>query len=397
MSGPLQGVRVIETATMLAAPMCGMMLADFGPDVIKVELPGSGDQMRTWGHRKNGIPRYWKVLGRNKRSISLDLRKPKGRALFLRLIETADVYIENFKPGTPARWGIGAETLRETNPKLIVARVTGYGQTGPNSHRAGFGTLAEAMSGFAYINGWPGKPPTLPPFGLADAIAGITTAFGVVAALQHRNRTSEGQDIDVALYEPILTVMGSILIDFQQAGVIQERNGNTTPFTAPRNAYPTRDGQWIAVSCSTQATTVRFLTAIGRPELIEDPLFLTNQLRVANAEALDKHIIDWTSAHDYADAMKVFEAHGVTAGPIYNAPGILADEHVRARGSIVTVWDPDLGDVVMQAPTPQMSRTPGEIMFPARTLPGADNDDIFKGFLGLSDAELASLSKEGVI
>jgi crotonobetainyl-CoA:carnitine CoA-transferase CaiB-like acyl-CoA transferase len=397
MSGPLHGIRVIETATMLAAPLCGMMLADFGAEVIKVELPGTGDQMRTWGYQKDGVPLYWKVLGRNKRSVTLDLRKPKGRALFLRLIETADVYVENFKPGTPARWGIDADVLREVNPKLIAVRVSGFGQTGPKATRAGFGTLAEAMSGFAYINGWAGKPPTLPPFGLADAIAGITAAFGVVAALQHRNRTAEGQDIDVALYEPILTVMGSILVDYQQAGVIQERNGNTTPFAAPRNAYPTRDGQWIAVSCSTQATTMRILGAIERPELIEDPRFSTNQARVEHAEALDQHIIDWTSAHDYADAMRVFEAQGVTAGPIYNAAGILADEHVLARGSVVTISDPDLGELVMQAPTPRMTRTPGEIAFAGRTIPGADNDHIFKGFLGLSDADLASLSEEAVI
>lgn len=397
MSGPLSGVRVIETATMLAAPLCGMMLADFGAEVIKVELPGAGDQMRTWGYRKAGIPLYWKVIGRNKQSITLDLRKPKGRDLFLRLIATADVYVENFRPGTPAKWNIDAQTLRGIKPDLVAVRVSGFGQTGPKAKRAGFGTLAEAMSGFAYINGWADKPPTLPPFGLADAIAGITAAYGVAAALHHRDETGEGQDIDVALYEPLMTVLGSLIIDYEQAGVTQERNGNTTPFSAPRNAYPTRDGKWIAVSCSTQSTTERILHAIGKPELIEDERFRTNQLRVENAVALDEHIIAWTKARDYADAIAVFDQHEVTAGPIYTAADILADEHVRARGSVVPVQDAELGEVWMQAPTPVMSRTPGSIAFAGRSKPGADNAAIYKDILGLSDAELASLVKEAVI
>lgn len=395
--GALAGIRVIETATMLAAPLCGMLLADHGADVIKVELPDGGDAMRHWGYQKEGVPLFWKMLSRNKRSITLDLRKPRGCELFLELVATADVLVENFRPGTLDRWGLAEETLLTARADLIITRISGFGQTGPRSSQPGFGTLAEAMSGFAAMNGWPDGPPTLPPFGMADSIAGITAAFGVLAALLHRNRSGQGQEVDVSLYEPILTMLGSFLIDYQQLGVVPERMGNTLPFTAPRNAYPTRDGRWIAVSCSTQRTAQRLLEAIGRPELIDDERFNDNRRRVENAAALDACIIPWTSARDYDEIMALFEGAGVTAGPVYGPSEILSDEHVLARGSVVTMHDDDLGELVMQAPVPRLTRTPGAIAFAGRGTPGHDNAAIYRETLGLDAAEIAALASEGVI
>ncbi len=395
--GALEGLRVIEAATMLAAPMCGMMLADHGADVIKIELPTHGDHARAFGHQKAGIPLFWKILARNKRSITLDLRTPRGRELLLRLIATADVFIENFRPGTLDKWDLSAETLRAAKRDLIIMRMSGFGQTGPLSSRAGFGTLAEAMSGFAYINGWPDRPPTLPSFGLADAIAGMAAAYGVLAALRHRDRTGEGQDVDIALYEPILTVLGSIIIDYDQLGIVQERNGNLIPFAAPRNAYEARDGRWIAISCSTQSTAVRLLDAIGKPELLNDGRFSDNQARVANAGALDEHIAAWAKARSYEEAIAILDDYGVTAGPIYNAADLYKDEHIRTRRSIVPVQDDDLGEIWMQAPIPRLTKTPGVVAFAGRTAAGHDNAAVFGELLGLTDAELEEFAKDGVV
>ena len=393
----LDGIRVIESATMVAAPVAGMMLADHGADVIKVELPEAGDSLRNWGYRKNGVPLYWKVVARNKRSITLDLRKPAGKELFLKLIATADVYLENFRPGTLDKWGLSAEVLREAKPDLVIARVSGYGHTGPYSRRPGFGTLAEAMSGFAYTNGWPDRPPTLPSFSLADASAGFATAYGILAALRHRDRTGEGQDVDVALYEPLMTLLGSPITDYDQNGYVQERNGNAIPFVAPRNAYQTSDSRWVALSCSTQATARRLFEAIGMPALLEDPRFATNQDRIKNVAALDEMIAAWFAARSYDDAMKALETHGVTAGPIYSSAELFNDPHVRERGSIVQIHDEDLGDVWMQAPVPRLTGTPGRIDFGGKREAGQDNAEVYAEFPELSESALAELRSQGVI
>lgn len=381
---------------MLAAPICGMMLGDHGADVIKVELPPHGDHARNFGHQKSGVPLFWKILARNKRLITLDLRTSRGREMLLGLLATADVFIENFRPGTLDKWDLSAETLRAAKPDLIIMRMSGFGQTGPLASRPGFGTLAEAMSGFAYTNGWADRPPTLPSFGLADAVAGMSAAYGVLAALRHRDRTGEGQDVDVALYEGILTTLGSIVIDYDQLGIIQERSGNTIPFASPRNAYETQDRRWIAISCSTQATAVRLFAAIGKPELVNDRRFADNQARVANAALLDESIAAWMRARSYEDAMTILGSHGVTAGPIYNAADLYADEHIRARQSIIAVKDEDLGEVWMQAPIPRLTKTPGEVAFAGRTTAGYDNAAVFAELLGLSEAEIAALAQDGV-
>ncbi|GAC1534420.1 MAG: CoA transferase [Candidatus Velthaea sp.] len=388
---------MLETATMLAAPFCGMLLADHGADVIKIELPDGGDAMRNYGYQKNGIPLFWKMLARNKQSVTLDLRVPRGVEIFLKLLATADVLIENFRPGTLDKWGLTRAMLLEAKPDLIVARISGFGQTGPRSAEPGFGTLAEAMSGFAAMNGWAEGPPTLPPFGMADSIAGMAAAFGVSAAVLHRNRTGEGQEIDIALYEPLLTLLGSHLVDYQQLGVTPARMGNTLPFAAPRNVYPTRDERWIAVSCSTQRTTERLLNAIGLGDLLADERFTDNRRRVENAEALDERITAWMRERDYVDIFALLNGVGVTAGPVYSPADILEDAHVRARGSVVTVQDDRLGEMVMQAPIPRMTGTPGAIAFTGRSTPGEDNRAVFGSILGLNEAELATLAGEHVI
>ncbi len=393
----LHGLRVIESATMLAAPFTGMLLGDHGADVIKIELPGEGDGLRHWGNFKDGVPLFWKVIGRNKRSVTLDLRKPRGRDLFLRLIATADVYIENFRPGTLDRWHIGIDVLRSVKPDLIVLHMSGYGQTGPDAPKPGFGTLAEAMSGFAYVNGWPDSPPTLPPFGLADSIAGIAGAFGILAALRRRDATGLGSEVDLALYEPLLSVMGSTIIDVDQLGFIQERNGNTTPFTAPRNAYRTRDDRWIAMSSSNQASAARLFAAIGKPELLDDERFKSNAGRVKHAVELDDHVAAWVLERTYDEAMAVFAQCAVTAGPIYSSADVFADAHVRARGSIVQVEDEELGPVWMQAPFPRIPEAPGSIRTTGRKVPGQDNASVLVDELGLSEDELASLREEGIV
>lgn len=369
----LEGVRVIEAASLLAAPLMGTLLADHGADVIKVEAPEGGDQMRNWGYQKQGLGLFWKMIARNKRLVTLDLRTPAGRDGLLALVRDADVLIENFRPGTLARWGLDDKTLRAAKPDLIIARVTGFGQTGPSSPKPGFGTLAESMAGFASINGWPDKPPSLAPFGLADAISGITGAFGVLAALRYRDLTGEGQDVDLALYEGLMTVLGSIIVDYDQSGIIPGRTGNCVPFSAPRGVYQASDGRWFALAASSQATTERTFKAIGRPEYVDDPRFQTNQLRVANSRLLDAAIGEWARHRTLEEILAIFDELSVPAIAVQDAAAVANDPHIRARGSVVEVEDPDFGTMLMQAPIPRLTRSPGQIRFTGRGI-GHDNE-----------------------
>jgi crotonobetainyl-CoA:carnitine CoA-transferase CaiB-like acyl-CoA transferase len=393
---PLTGLRVVEIATLLAAPMAGMLLGDYGAEVIKVEMPGQGDGMRRWGYEKDGVPLMWKMLARNKKLVTLDLHKARGKELFLALIAKADVLIESFRPGTMDRWGLTADVLRKVRPDLIVLRVSGFGQTGPKSGQAGFGTLAEAMAGFAYINGWPDKPPALPPFGLADAVAGLAGAFGILAAINHRRNTGQGQDVDIALYEPILTVLGSLLIDYDQLGIIQERSGNRTPFAAPRNAYATADGKWFVLSASSQSTAQRLFEAMDQPKLISDDRFSDNRRRVENIDELDRLISAWAGTLDLPAVLNILEKAGVPAGAINSAGNVIEDPHVIERGSVICVEDEQLGRVRVQAPIPRMTATPGQVQFLGGTL-GQHNSLVYRGLLGLSEADLAELIRERVI
>jgi crotonobetainyl-CoA:carnitine CoA-transferase CaiB-like acyl-CoA transferase len=358
---------------MLAAPLAGMLLADHGADVVKVEMPDVGDAMRGWGHSKDGQGLYWKVIGRNKHTVALDLHQEADRDHLRRLLRDADVLIENFRPGTLENWGLAPdELLASVNPRLLILRVSGWGQDGPYRQRPGFGTLVEAFSGFAHINGWPDRPPALPPFGLADAIAGFAGAFGVLAAVQARSTTGRGQVIDLALYEPMLTALGSLVIDYDQLRIVQERTGNNTPFTAPRNAYRTSDGNWFAISGSNQSTAARLMRAVGHAHLIDDDRFASNAARVRNAPELDDLISQWAETRTLAEVLEQLERADVPVAPINTAADLVADQHVRARGSIVVVDDPDLGDVRVQAPVPVLSETPATLRFLGRAL-GVDN------------------------
>lgn len=395
--GALSGVRVIEVASMMAGPMAGLMLADHGAEVIKIELPRVGDGARQWGFAKDGHSLMWKFLSRNKTLVTLDLRTPRGGEIFLKLLQDADVLIESFRPGTMERWGLGHDRLQAANERLIVLRVTGFGQTGPSAEKPGFGTLAEAIGGFADINGWPDKPPALPPFGLADALSGITGAFGVAIALRHRELTGRGQEVDLALYEPMLTVLGSMLLDYDQLGILPERVGNVARFSAPRNAFLSQDSRWFVISASNQSTAESLFKLIGHPELSDDPRYATNRARLAHVGDLNELVSAWAASMPADEALRSLEAAGVPAAPIYNAADILSDEHMKARGSVVSVSDPDLGSARVQAPIPRLSHTPGSVRHLGSSQLGLDTEEVLRQLAGVSDAELQQLRRDCVI
>ncbi len=393
--GALAGIRVLDLGNFMAGPMAATWLGDFGAEVIKVEHP-RGDGVRHWGQTKNGDPLYWKMLSRNKRCITLNLGKPEGQKLLRDLAAKSDVLIENFTPGTMSRWNVGYEQLSKVNPRLVMLSISAYGQSGPYSLRPGFGTLAEAMSGFAYINGQADGPPTLPSFGLADGIAGLNGAFGVLVALRHRDAHGVGQHIDTALYEPLLTVLGPQVIEYDQLGIVQERLGSRLPFSAPRNVYKTKDGKWLSMSSSAQSVFERTMHAIGKPHLIRDERFLDNRKRGANVEALDNEIAAWCSQHTMDEAMEILVKHEAAAAPVYSVADVVSDTHFTMRGSVVAVDDANLGPVKMQAPFPRLSKSPGKIRSTGPKL-GEHNREVYGTLLELGDAELKRLAGQGII
>lgn len=392
----LDGVRVLDVATLFAGPLAATILGDFGADVIKIEHP-RGDAVRDHGYTKGGVPLWWKMLGRNKRTITLNLSTERGQELFLRLTATADVLIENFRPGTLERWNLGPERLHETNPGLVIARVTGFGQFGPYARRPGFGTLAEAMSGFAEITGEPDGPPTLPPFGLADGIAALATANGILTALYHRDvHGGTGQVLDLAIVEPILTILGPQPTVYDQLGVVQRRTGNRSVNNAPRNTYQTRDGRWVAVSTSATSVAERVMRLVGHPEVIEEPWFRTGSGRAEHADLLDRLVGGWIAQRDLEEVLRSFENALAAIAPTYDISQIFEDPQYRALGSIVSVPDPELGEVRMQNVMYRLSTTPGEIRWAGRPL-GADNEAVYVGELGLASDDLDELVRQGVI
>lgn len=394
-TGPLGDVRVLDIASFMAAPMAAMWLADFGADVVKIEHP-KGDMMRTWGSAKEGVPLFWKVVGRNKRSVTLDLHLARGQELLKALVPKVDVVIENFRPGTLARWGLDYPRLQELNPRLVMLSISAFGQTGPYSSRAGFGTLAEAMSGYAYITGQPDGPPTLPGFGLADSVTGLCGAYAVLVALHERERSGLGQWIDLAIYEPMLTMLGHLFIEYDQLGVIAQRLGSRLPFASPRNAFQTQDGSWVAMSCSAQSVFERACRAIGRPELIEDPRFRDNAARTLHSQAIDDEFGVWIRTRPIEEVLAVLNRAGAAVAPIYDVRDVFADPHVMARGNLPQVADPELGAVRMQNVVPRLSRTPGAIDHAGPRL-GQHTDEVLRYWLSLSDSEIDSLRAEGVV
>ena len=397
MTGPLEGVRVLDVSTIIAGPLASQILGDFGADVIKIEHPSVGDGLRSHGYAKDGIPLWWKMMARNKRTVGLYLGDPEGASIFLDLAATADVVIENFRPGRLEGWGLGYETLREANPGLILARITGFGQIGPYRDRPGFGTLAEAMSGFAEITGQPDGPPTLPPFGLADSIAAMAAVSAVTMALFHREvGNGRGQVIDLDILAPLVAALGPQPTWFDQLGFIQRRIGNGSVNNAPRNTYLTRDQRWVAVSTSATSVAERVLTLVGHPEVIDEPWFRTGRGRAEHAAELDDHVGEWILARDRDEVIAAFTEADAAVAPVYDVSELMADIHVRETDMITEVADEDLGRIKMQNVLFGMSETPGSIRWTGRRL-GADTDAVLGGELGISNERLAALRDRGVV
>ncbi|MEU2557969.1 CoA transferase [Streptomyces longispororuber] len=392
---PLEGLRVLDLATLFAGPLAATLLGDFGADVVKVEHPRRPDPSRGHGPAKDGVGLWWKLLGRNKRTMTLDLSTPGGRTTLLRLAADADVIVENFRPGTLEKWDLGWDELSAANPRLVLARVTGFGQFGPYARRPGFGTLAEAMSGFAAVTGEPGGPPTLPPFGLADSIAGLTTAYAVLTALAARDRTGRGQVVDMAIIEPILTVLGPQPLWYDQVGHVQPRTGNRSTNNAPRNTYRTADGRWVAVSTSAQSVAERVMRLVGRPELTAEPWFATGGGRAAHADVLDEAVGAWIGRRTRAEVVEAFEKAEAAVAPVQDVVDVMADPQYRALDTITTVPDPELGPLRMQNVLFRLSETPGAIRWAGRPH-GADTDEILTG-IGLTDAEIDALRTAGAV
>ena len=392
---PLDGIRVVEAATLFAAPFAGMLLGDFGADVVKIEHPRRPDPARGHGPSKDGEGLWFKSLARNKRLVTLDLSKPEGADIFLRLVERTDVVLENFRPGTLERWGLGWGELSAVNPRLVLARVTGFGQTGPYAHRPGFGTIAEAMSGFAALNGEADGPPLLPPLALADGVAALATAFAILAALRAREQTGHGQVVDTSLVEPLLTLLGPQLAAYDLLGVLEPRTGNRSTHNAPRNAYRTADGSWVAVSASATSVAARVLRLVGRPDLVDQPWFESGSGRASQVDVIDGAVAAWIGARDRDDVLAAFEAAEAAIAPIYDARDILADPQLAAIGALASVDDDELGAIRMPNVVSRLSDTPGEIRHAGRHH-GADTEEVL-GELGIGPDELSRLRSEGVV
>jgi crotonobetainyl-CoA:carnitine CoA-transferase CaiB-like acyl-CoA transferase len=384
---PLRGIRVIDAATLAAGPMVATTLGEFGADVIKVEQPGAGDPLRTWGHQKDGVGLFWKSMSRNKRCVTLDLRRADGRELFHRLLAVSDVLVVNNRPSALERWGLDYESVHQAHPRLVMLHVSGYGGGGPASDRPGF----------AHVTGQAEGPPTLPPFFLADGVAAQSATFAVVMALYHRDLYGGGgQLIDVNLVEPLARLIETSTLAYSHLGVVQNRVGNRLDASAPRNAYRTADGGWVAVSSASLNIVVRLYRAVGRPDLAEDPDYVDPIRRQAHGDEIDEVVACWIRERTLDEVMDVFERAEVAAAPVYDAAQLLGDEHLRARGTFVEMDDPDLGTMTVQAPVARLSETPGGIDHLGRAL-GADNDAVYRDLLGLGTERLDALRAAGTI
>ena len=394
MSDALAGLKVLDVSTLFAGPLAATMLGDFGADVVKIEHP-RGDPVRSHGASKDGVGLWGKVVGRNKRGITLYLGSPEGQDVFRRLVADADVVIENFRPGTLERWGLGYPELAKDNPGLVLTRVTGFGQIGPYAGRPGFGTLAEAMSGFAAITGEPDGPPTLPPFGLADGIAALAAAFATMTALRARETTGRGQVVDLAIIEPILTLLGPQPTVWDALGQVQERTGNRSANNAPRNTYLTKDGRWVAVSTSAQSIAERVMRLVGRPELTEEPWFASGGERAKHADVLDQAVASWVAQHDRDEVLRAFEEAQAAVAPIYDVRDVVADPQFQALGSLVRVPDPELGSVLMQNVIFRLSETPGRISSAGPAL-GQHTEEVLAE-VGIDADRVAELRRLGAV
>jgi formyl-CoA transferase len=392
--GPLSGVRVLDLSRLVCGNMLTLQLADFGAEVVKVEAPGRGDTLRDW--RENGISVHWKVYGRNKKSITLDLKSPEAPGIILDLAAKFDVLVESFRFGYLERLGVGPDRLLEANPNLVIVRISGFGQTGPYATRPGFGTLVEAMSGFAARNGFADREPVLPPLALADMIAGLYGAMATVIAVRNVEQNGgRGQVVDLSLLEAVFSVLGPEAAIHQLTGKIRKRVGSASEGSSPRNVYATNDGGWVAISASTQAMAERLLKAIGRGEMLEDPRFRTNAERVRHRELVDEAVGGWIRRRSLAEAISFFEKAGVTAAPVYDIAQFRDDPHVQDRGILLDLPDDEMGRVPMHAVVPRLDGTPGVIRTPAPEI-GQHNDEIYAG-IGYSADRLRALHDSGII
>lgn len=394
---PLQGVRVIDAGNMVAAPFATALLADFGADVIKIEHPKHGDGQRKLEPIKDGIPLWWKAVARNKRCVTLDLSKPEGAEVFKDLTRSAEVVAENYRPGTLERWGLGYEALKETNPGIILLRISGFGQTGPYRDRPGFGRTAEAMSGLTNLIGEPDGPPMSPGYPLGDLIAGLFGAFAVMIALYHRDlRGGEGQVIDLALNEAVFRLLDFDAIQYDQLQRVHHRTGNRVSYVAPSSMFKTRDGKYITLAASTQSIWLRLCQAMGWEELAADPKFIDNPARVAHSEEINGLVARWIAARSRQEIEEIFNRYEVAYSPVYDIEDIFNDLQYRAREAMVRVPDAELGEAVVQNVVPKFSRTPGSVDHLGPRL-GEHNEEIYGGELGYSKEKLSRLREAGVI
>ena len=395
--GPLAGLRVIEMGTLIAGPFCGQILGDFGAEVIKIEDPKGGDPMRQWGRSlPKGLSPWWPVIGRNKKSVGLDLRTADGQAIARRLIGGADVLVENFRPGAMEKWGLSYESLAAENPGLIMARVSGFGQTGPYAQRAGYGLIGEAMGGLRYVTGEPDRPPARAGISIGDSLAAMHAAMGVLMALHARERTGRGQMIDAALYESVLAVMENLVTEYDLTGYVRERSGSILPGIAPSNAYPCAGDELILIGGNGDTVFARLCEAMGRPELSRDPKFLDHAARGTHQAELDAIIAQWTGGQRLADLLALLQTHGVPASRIYRAPDMLEDPQFRAREDIVELPHPMFGKLKMQNAFPKLSETPGRVRWPGPML-GEHTEAVLRDLAGCSEDRLAELRAKGVI
>lgn len=394
---PLSNLKVLELGQLIAGPYCGQVLADFGAEVIKVEPPGKGDAMRQWGEADaNGEPLWWNVIARNKKSLTLDLRQPRGQELLRELAAQADILIENFRPGTMERWGLGYDVLSRDNPGLIMVRVTGFGQDGPYASRAGFASVCEAMGGLRYISGYPDRPPVRVGISLGDTLAGVHGAMGALVALQHRERTGQGQVVDSAIFESVLAMMESLVPDYARTGKVRERSGSFLKGIAPSNAYPARDGRDVIIGANQDTVFQRLCRVMGQPKLAEHSDYATHRARGENQQAIDDQIAAWTSQHDAQDIVDWLAEAGVPAGLVYRAPDMLADPHFQARESIIEVADRHGKPLPMQNVFPRLTDTPGRVRHVGPAL-GEHTDDILTNWLGCDGDMLDALRRDSVI
>ena len=395
--GPLKGLRVIEMGTLIAGPFCGQILGDFGAEVIKLEDPGTGDPMRQWGSSlPKGLSPWWPVIGRNKKSVTLNLRAADGQAIAKALIDKADILVENFRPGTLEKWGLGYETLAATNPGLVMARVSGYGQTGPYSRRAGYALIGEAMGGLRHITGEPDKPPARAGISIGDSLAAINATLGVMMALHARERTERGQVVDSAIYESVLSVMENLVTEYDLTGYVRERSGAILPGIAPSNIYPTAGADMILIGANQTTVFARLCYAMGRPDLAADARYADHNARGQRQGELDAIIAEWTAGFEIGALLALLEEKGVPAGRLYRAPEMLEDPQFIAREDIVELPHPVFGSVKMQNAFPKLSANPGKVRWPGPAL-GEHTDAVLGEVLGYDGERIADLRARGVL